>query len=442
MEKTKVVSQSPSIRIPSTSQPRVVIVGGGFGGLQLAQRLRSADLQVVMFDRYNYHTFQPLLYQVATAGLEPDSIAGPLRKIFETHKNFYFRMAEVTRIRPDDKVVETSIGTLSYDFLVLANGSRTNYFGNKEIAQHAFPLKQLPQALDLRHHILESFEQALLQDQVDEQERLMNFVVVGGGPTGVEVAGALGELKLHVLPQDHPELDFRKMNIYLVEGGNQLLSGMTEKSGKEAEKYLKKFSVQVFKDVRVNAYDGKTAQLSNGKDLETSTLIWAAGVTGNLIEGLKKEAVTDNNRLKVNAYNQVEGYEAIFAIGDAAAMSTEEYPRGHPMVAPVAIQQGKLLSKNILALLQEKPLKAFSYTDKGSMATVGRHRAVVDLPNKWHFGGTLAWWVWLFVHLMSIVGFRNKLSILLNWVWNYFTYDRATRLILRPFVNRYRYFKD
>ncbi|MEM6299619.1 MAG: NAD(P)/FAD-dependent oxidoreductase, partial [Bacteroidota bacterium] len=425
-----------------TDLPRVVVIGGGFAGLAVVRELRKANVQLVMFDRYNYHTFQPLLYQVATAGLEPDSVAGPLRKIFRKQRNFYFRMAEVMKINPDSCCIETSIGSLKYDYLVLAHGSRVNYFGNEHIAEHALPLKQLPQALDMRHHILQAMEQALLQKDEREKQRLMNFVVVGGGPTGVEVAGALAELKLHVLPNDHPELDLDKMNIQLIEGGDVLLAGMSEAASRKSERYLKEFGVEIRKELFVKDYNGKTVVLSNGESIETATLVWAAGVTGNLIEGFSEEQLSKDNRLLVNRYSQVEGYERIFAVGDAAQMSTEDFPKGHPMLAPVAMQQGKLLGKNIKRWLEEKPVEEFTYFDKGSMATVGRNRAVADLPNKMNLGGILAWFAWLFVHLVFIVGFRNKLSTLLNWIWNYFTYDRATRLIVRPFVNQYRYFKD
>ncbi|MCU0391000.1 MAG: NAD(P)/FAD-dependent oxidoreductase [Thermoflexibacter sp.] len=422
-----------AMHIPDLNIPRIVIIGGGFAGINLAQHLLNKGLQIVMLDRYNYHTFQPLLYQVATSGLEPDSIAGPLRKLFKDEENFFFRLALVQKINPTEKIIETSIGNLSYDYLVIANGAKTNYFGNNNIAKLVFPMKQLPQALDLRSHILQNFEKATLVKDYDEKQSLMDFVIVGGGPTGVELAGALGELKLHVLPTDYPELDFRQMDIHLVEGSGRLLNGMSEIAGKKAFDYLQRFSVNIWLDTRVNDYDGREITLSNGKKLTSRTVIWAAGVTGNLIDGLPTEAITRGNRIITNEYSQVIGFENIFAIGDIAFMKTEQYPNGHPQVAQVAIQQGKTLAKNLLGMIKKKNNpKPFKYKDLGSMATIGRNKAVVDLPS-WKFQGLFAWFVWLFIHLIAIAGFRNKVVILLNWLWNYFTYDRATRLIIRPF---------
>lgn len=423
-----------SISIPELNRPRVVIIGGGFGGIELAKNLIHKDIQVVMFDRYNYHTFQPLLYQVATAGLDPSAIAGPLRKIFEGKENFFFRLGRVKNINPEKNTIETSIGELSYDFLVIACGTKTNYFGNATLAKLVFPMKQLPEALDLRTHILQNIEKALLVKDRDEQQSLIDFVVVGGGPTGVEVAGALGELKLHVLPNDHPELDFRQMDIHLIEGAGRLLNGMSEKASEKAYDYLKDFDVNVWLNTTVKDYDGREVTLSNGKKILSRTVVWAAGVTGSLIDGLSPDCIVRGNRLKVDQTNKVVGYENIFAIGDIASMISEETPNGHPQVAPVAMQQGQLLAKNLrnLILKRKKEFKTFKYHDKGSMATIGRNRAVVDLPFI-KFQGFFAWFVWLFVHLMSIVGFRNRIMILLSWIWNYFTYDRATRLILKPF---------
>lgn len=421
------------LHVPAVNRPRIVIIGGGFAGLELAKKLQHVDAQVVMIDRYNFHTFQPLLYQVATAGLEADAIAGPLRKVLKTtknHDNFYFRIANVEKISPQEQKINTNIGELRYDYLVIANGSKTNYYGNKSIEEKAFPLKQLPQALAIRNHLLANFEKAQLVETVEELQALMNVVIVGGGPTGVEIAGALGELKLHVLPKDYPELDFRRMQIHLVEAGNRLLNGMTEKAGEKAEEYLKDFTVQIWKKTSVNDFDGKHVQLSNGMSIPTSTLVWAAGVKGNLIEGLPTESIFQGNRILVDEFNRVKGVEHIFALGDIAAMVSDKYPKGFPMLAPVAMQQGRLLGDNFKRLLKDKAMKAFKYLDKGSMATVGRNRAVVDLPNKMSFQGFFAWFVWLFVHLMFIIGFKNRLIILTNWIWNYFTYDRSNRLII------------
>ncbi|MEO9803208.1 MAG: NAD(P)/FAD-dependent oxidoreductase [Reichenbachiella sp.] len=427
------VSESEEIKIPQTELPRIVVVGGGFGGLRFLKKLDTRQFQVVLLDRYNYHTFQPLLYQVATAGLEPDSIAGPLRKSFQNKKNFYFRMATVSRVDAIKQQVETNIGTLKYDRLVLACGSLTNFFGNDEFEEKSFPLKQVPHALNLRSQILQNFEKAVLKTDENEMQRLMNYVIVGGGPTGVEVAGALGELKKHVLPKDFPELNLNKMQIYLVEGQERLLGAMSEYSGRKAFDYLKKFDVNIYVGKIVKAFDGETVTLNDGMQIPSETLVWAAGVKGNAIAGLTLD-VTPDKRFKVDEYNRVAEFENIYAIGDVASMMSENHPKGHPMLAPVAIQQGELLAKNLNGLKKDKVWKAFSYIDKGTMATVGRNKAVTELLGKFKFGGFMAWLTWMFVHLILIVEFRNKIVIFGNWLWNYFTYDRGTRLIIRPFV--------
>ncbi|HYH57132.1 MAG TPA: FAD-dependent oxidoreductase, partial [Anseongella sp.] len=346
------------------------IIGGGFGGIELAKRLRSKEVQVVMLDKHNYHTFQPLLYQVATGGLEPDSIAYPLRKIFKNQRNFTFRVAEVLSIDPVQKLVHTSIGHTSYDFLVLATGSETNFFGNKEMEHYAMPMKTVPEALDLRSLILQHFEAALLEDSINEQEAHMNFVVVGGGPTGVEICGALAELKNHVLPKDYPELDLRKMQINLLEGTQELLGAMSDNSSVKAAKFLKEMGVNLWLNARVLSYDGKTVQLDSGRLFESYNVIWTAGVRGKVIEGIDSSAVLRGNRYKVNEFSQVEGHESIFAIGDVAAMISDEYPHGHPGVAPAAMQQGKHLARNIIRLVNGAPMEPFDYFDKGSMATI------------------------------------------------------------------------
>lgn len=420
------------MRIPSTDKPRVVIVGGGFGGLKLAKHINRKRFQVVMLDRYNYHTFQPLLYQVATAGLEPDSIAGPLRKIMKLSKDFYFRMATVLSIDGDERRVETNIGSIEYDYLVIASGSKTNFFNNKQFEEKSFPLKQIPHALNLRSQILQNFEEAVLKSDSEETQSLMNYVVVGGGPTGVEVSGALGELKMHVLPKDYPELNFKKMQIYLVEGQDRLLGGMAESLGDKAFEYLKRFDVNVYVDKIVKDYDGQTVTLNDGMTIPAQTLVWAAGVNGNAMDGLKGD-LSRNERYFVDEYNQIIGQENVFAIGDVAQMNSEAFPTGHPMLAPVAMQQGTLLAKNLSKIDEAQKPEPFKYVDKGTMATVGRNRAVVELYGGLKFGGLLAWFMWMFVHLLLIVEFRNKIVIFGNWMWNYFTYDRGTRLIIRPF---------
>jgi NADH dehydrogenase len=431
----KLIFEDVKIQVPSSSYPRVVIIGGGFGGITIAKKLLKYKLQVVMLDRNNYHTFQPLLYQVATAGLEPDSIAGPLRKLMESKKNFYFRMARVTRINPDRNSVSTLIGELTFDYLIIANGAKTNFFEKKNIANYAFPLKQIPHALDLRSHILQNFEKAVLMGDEEELKSLLTIVIVGGGPTGVEVAGALSELKRHVLPRDYHELDFKKMDIYLIEGLDRLLMGMSEKSGQNALKYLEQFGVKVYLNTLVEDYKNGEILLANGKVIKSKTLIWAAGVEGNLIKGISDEKI-GKGRYLVDEYHRVAGYDNIFAVGDIAIMSKEDNPDGHPMLAPIAMQQGDNLVRNLLvqAGIKKKPLRSFHYKNKGVMATIGRNKAVVDLPGGIHIGGRLAWFIWMFVHLISIIGFRNKIVIISNWVWNYFTYDRGTRLIIRLFL--------
>ena len=433
MVSRKSIFKNLAIDIPTTSEPRIVIIGGGFGGIQLAKKIVKHPFQVVLIDRNNYHTFQPLLYQVATAGLEPDSIAGPLRPLMKNHKNFYFRMLRVTQINPEKKTISTIIGDLKYDILVIANGAKTNFYNNRNIASQAFPLKQLPQALDLRSHILQNFEQAVMIQDPAEKESLLNIVIVGGGPTGVELAGALSELRKHVLPNDYHELDFRKMGIYLIEGHSRLLQSMSEASGRNAYKYLSRFGVQIHLDTIVKDYSGEKVFLSSGEIIGSKTLIWAAGVEGNLIRGLPEEIIR-NGRISVNRYNQVGDYNDMYAIGDVAFMQLEDHPDGLPMLAPVAMQQGVHLAENLIRASRQKSLIPFSFKNKGTMATVGRNKAVVDLPGNFQLGGLLAWMTWMFVHLVSLIGFRNKLVVFNNWLWNYITYDRGTRLIIRLFI--------
>ncbi len=429
------------INVPDLSIPRVVIIGGGFGGLELIKKLRKADVQVVLFDRNNYHTFQPLLYQVATAGLEPDSIAYPFRKIFKTQNNVHFRMGEVERINTEEKLIYTSIGEIHYDYLVISTGSRTNFFGIENVKQNAMPLKSVSQALDLRSLILQNFERATLEMDNDIRESHMHFVIVGGGPTGVELAGALGELKRHVLPNDYPELDVRKMEVHLIEAGDALLGGMSKESGNQAHEYLKKLGVIVWLKTQVTGYDGLTISTDKNKSLKAKNFVWSAGVEGNVVEGISKDEVVRGNRLKVNEFNQINGYEDIFAIGDVASMQTEEFPKGHPMVAPVAMQMGENVAKNIISTLKGKETKPFKYFDKGSMATIGRNKAVVEVGN-FKTQGAIAWFMWMFVHLITLVGFRNKLVTFINWTWNFINYDRGIRLIIRPFHRKKSKHKD
>ncbi|MDZ4845161.1 MAG: NAD(P)/FAD-dependent oxidoreductase [Chitinophagales bacterium] len=417
-----------SIHIPSTSLQRIVVIGGGFGGIEFCKAIDSEKFQVVLIDKYNYHTFQPLLYQVATAGLEPSSIAGPLRKLFEGKKNFYFRMGEVNKIHPEKNCITTSLGDLTYNYLVIATGTKASYFGKEENYKHSFPLKYLPHALDLRNTILRGMEEALLVDDPKEKQKLLNIVIVGGGPTGVEVAGALSELRKHVLPKDYPELDFKLMQIYLIEGTDRLLGAMTQKSSQDAFDALQKMNIHIKLNKLVLQHDGEEATLSDGTIIPCKILVWAAGVTGSLIEGLPSEAITKSNRFVVNEFLQVKGSKNIFALGDIAFMQTPGNADGHPQLAPVAIQQGILLAENLNR--KGKPV-SFHYTNKGVMATIGRNKAVADLSGNIHFKGFIAWMMWLVVHILLIIGFRNRLVILLNWIWNYLTYDRSIRLILK-----------
>ncbi len=411
---------------------KIVIIGGGFGGIELAKKLKSQNVDIVILDKHNYHTFQPLLYQVATGGLEADSIAFPIRKIFKGQKNLKFRVTEVKKVVPEENKLETTIGDYHYDYLVIATGSTSNFFGQTEISQNAMPMKSIPEALNLRSLILQNLEAAIIANDPEREHELLNFVVVGGGPTGVETAGAIAELKKHVLKNDYPELDLNKVNIYLIEGSPELLGAMSVQAQQKSKAFLEELGVTVYTEARVQAYDGKTLSLVDGRNIGSATVIWSAGVKGVVLDGLNTEIIVRGNRLKVNNINLVEGYQNIFAIGDVAAMITEETPNGHPGVAPAAIQQGKQLAKNLVNIIENKPTTPFKYFDKGAMATVGRNRAVVDI-NKIRFQGIFAWFTWMFVHLMTLVGFRNKLVVFVNWVWSYFSYDRGTRLIIRPF---------
>jgi NADH dehydrogenase len=421
------------MNIPESNLPRVVIIGGGFAGINLAKTLANKNIQVVLIDKHNYLTFQPLLYQVSSSGLEPDSIAYPLRKIIKKHRTSFFRLTEVEQILPEEKQVLTGIGHISYDYLVIATGTKTNYFGNKAIERNSMPMKTVPQALNLRSLILQNFEKAAIADSKEEREAYLNFVIVGAGPTGVELAGAIAELKNNVLPRDYRDLNAKDMHIHLLEGSNRVLPPMSEHASKKSEIFLKELGVKVHCNTFVKDYDGLTVTTNSDLVMQSETLIWAAGVTGDPIQGLKAEALMQNaNRYKVNEYNQIEGYSDIFAIGDIALMTSEKYSKGHPQVAQPAIQQGELLGKNLLRLINKEPLKPFVYKDKGSMATIGRNKAVVDLKS-YKFGGGLAWFIWMFVHLMSLVGFRNRVIILFNWTYNYINFDKAARLIIRPF---------
>ncbi|QES90776.1 NAD(P)/FAD-dependent oxidoreductase [Rhizosphaericola mali] len=422
-----------SLNIPDTDKPRVVIIGGGFGGLYAAHNLDSSKFQIVLFDKRNYHTFQPLLYQVATAGLQADAIAGPLRTTFKKKKNFFFRLLRVQKIDPDEKLVFTSSGSLHYDYLIIANGCRSNFYGDEMMEKFSFPMKSIPDALNLRSQLMQTFEMAGLVKDPAKQRDLLSIVIVGGGPTGVETAGALSELRKHVLPKDYPDVDFSNMHIHLVQSGNFLLAGMAEKSCKRAYADLTKMGVEVILNSKVSSYDGYTATLTNGQTIATSTLIWSAGVKGDVIPGLKPEWI-DHNKLVVDNHCKVVGSDGIFALGDIAILRTDKYPNGLPGVAQPAIQMGTYVGKNLCKIQNNEPLKDFKYFDKGSLATIGKGKAVCDLPNKKAFGGLLAWMIWAFVHITFLVSFKNRVKVFINWVWNYLTYDTGNRLIIRPYI--------
>ena len=417
---------------------KVVIIGAGFGGLRLARRLNNkAGFEIILIDKFNYHQFQPLFYQVATAGLDASNISFPLRKVFQKSKNVRIRLAELRKVVPGENKVITDSEEINYDVLVLATGADTNFFGNSQLQVHAFPMKSTVEALQVRYRLLQLFEKAHTIQENDEMQRIMNIVVVGGGPTGVEVSGALAEMKRYVLPKDFPELDFSRMNIFLLEGTGRTLASMSAKSSVQSLKYLQKLGVTVMVNTLVKGYDGHEVLLQDGRRIPSATVIWAAGVKGNVPAGIDPSLVVKGNRIKTDRHCLVHGFDNIYAIGDLAYMETPKYPNGHPQVAPVAMQQADLLAGN-LKILERKSDPAnqyeFEYFDKGSMATVGRNLAVVDIPKpKLHFGGFFAWMIWMGLHLMLILGVKNRFFVFLNWLYNYFTYDQNLRLIFREF---------
>jgi NADH:ubiquinone reductase (H+-translocating) len=417
---------------------KLIIIGGGFGGLRLARRLSNKPgFDITVIDRFNYHQFQPLFYQVATAGLDASNISFPLRKVFQKSKNIRFCMATVESIDTIGKKVLTDAGEFSYDTLVIATGCDTNFFGNASLAAHAFPMKSTVEALQLRHRLLHNFEDASLIADAAELNRLMTIVVVGGGPTGVELSGAIADMKKYVLPKDYPDLDFSKMKIYLLEGTGKTLGTMSSKSSEQSKKYLEKLGVTVMTNTILKEYNGRQALLQDGSTIDTSMVIWAAGIKGNVPQGISQEWVVRGNRIKVNRLNGVQGQQDVYAIGDVAYMEEPTWPNGHPQVAPVAMQQADVLAKNLRFIEMKsstKQLEEFVYNDKGSMATVGRNLAVVDMPKpKLHVGGFLAWLIWMGLHLMLILGVKNRFFVFCNWLYNYITYDQNLRLIFREF---------
>ncbi len=415
-----------------TKRPRIVIVGGGFGGIELAKSLKHLDGEVLLIDRHNYHIFQPLLYQVATGSIQADSIAFPLRKIFNNQENVTFIYANVISINAAGNTILTSDGEVCYDYLVLATGSDTNFFGNKEIEHYAMPMKNITEALNMRSLILQNLEVAFLEEDPEKKQALLNFVIVGGGPTGVELSGAIAEFKNHVLHKDYPERREENMKVYLIEGKTELLAAMSPEASFHAKKNLTEMGVKIYNDVHVKSYDGELLTIDNGQTIRTKNVIWAAGVKGKVPAGFSAGALTKSNRVQVDPINRVHGYQNVFVIGDAAAMISLEMPQGHPGVAPVAIQQGTQLGKNIIRMVKGEPTEPFIYKDQGSLATIGRNKSVADL-GKIHLHGLIAWLIWIFVHLMSLVGFTNRLIIFFSWASSYLTYNGGSRLIIRRF---------
>ena len=420
-----------SINIPQSPLPRVVIAGGGFGGLKLAQELDSRHFQVILIDHHNYHQFPPLIYQVASSGLEPSSIAFPFRSALRKKKGFVFRLAEVQGVAPERNLLLTSVGEVKYDYLILACGGTTNFFGNDQIARHSLPMKTLYESMNLRNVLLQNIEKALVSDDEERRNALLTVAIVGGGPSGVEIAGALAEMKRYVLPKDYPYLDSSLFRIHLLDASPRLLQAMSERSSETAARGLREMGVEIHTGMMVSDYDGKTLRLSDGSEMKTRTVIWVSGIVANAVEGIQAEALGRGRRILVDEHNEVKGLTNVFAIGDQCLMTADaNYPNGHPQLAQVAIQQARLLARNLRARQEGKPLSPFHYKDLGSMATIGRNRAVAEIRGaKW--GGFTAWMLWLVVHLRSILSVRNKVIVLLNWIWNYVTYDRSLRLILK-----------
>ncbi|MGE5519955.1 MAG: NAD(P)/FAD-dependent oxidoreductase [Candidatus Dadabacteria bacterium] len=415
---------------------KVVIVGAGFAGLRLARKLNNKPgFEVLLIDRFNYHQFQPLFYQVATAALDASNISFPLRKAFHNSKNVRIRVEEVKQILVEQNKIDTDSEQIHYDVLVLAMGADTNFFGNQNMISKAFPMKSTVEALQIRHQLIQNFEDALLTKSEEDIQKLMNIVVVGGGPTGVELCGALAEMKRYVLPKDYPELDFRKMNIFLLEGSDRTLGAMSEKSSEDSCVYLQNLGVTIRKKTVVKDFDGQQVLLADGNTIPTRTVLWAAGVKGNVPEGIDKALVVRGNRIKVNRYNLMEGSHNIYILGDLAYMETPNWPKGHPQLASVAIQQADNLAENLQRIERKaNDLYEYEYHDKGSMATVGRNKAVVDVPKpKMHLKGFFAWMIWMGLHLFLILGVKNKLMVFINWFVNYLTYDQSLRLIFKEF---------
>ncbi len=418
----------------SKNKKKVIVIGGGFAGIQLVRRLDQNLFDVLLIDKINHHQFQPLFYQVAASQIEPSNISFPLRNIFKDYENVQIRLAEVLKIEEEKNLVITTIGEFNYDYLVVAIGCKTNFFGNENIEKNSFTLKTTYDAITVRNHILQTFEK-IISASDQEKESLFNIVIVGAGPTGVELAGSFAEIKNNILPKDYHKIDFKNLNIYLIEGSKNTLNNMSDSSKIESNRYLTSMGVIIINETFVKDYDGETLILSNNTNIISKTVIWTAGVIGNKIEGLSNDKITVGNRIKVDRINKIVESNNIFAIGDIAYMTTPKYPKGHPQVANVAINQAKLLSKNLKNIVLNKSTSEYEYKDLGSMATIGKHKAVVDLPYL-HFKGYFAWLIWMFLHLMLVLSVKNKLIIFINWAWNYITKDTSLGLIFNYEKNK------
>ena len=422
-----------SINIQRNQKKRVVIVGGGLGGLRLAEDLYGSGMQVVLIDKNNFHQFPPLIYQIASAGIDPSSISFPFRQIFRKRKDFYFRMAEARMVDTEKKILQTSIGKIDYDYLVLAAGATTNFFGNKNIEEWAIPMKTVPEAMGLRNALLSNFERALTCATEEERQELLNVVIVGGGATGVEIAGALSEMKHYVIPYDYPDMDSSLMHIYLIEAGDRLLAGMSQDSSKKAYDFLKSMGVDIQFGKMVTDYRDHKVIMKDGTEIPTRTFLWVSGIRANAMPGISEDHLGRGFRFKVDQFNRIPGLNDVFAIGDQCLQTTDSaYPNGHPQVAQVAIQQAKNLAKNIKRINEghadDNSLTPFKYNNLGSMATIGRNKAVVEI-GKFRSQGFFAWILWLVVHLRSILGVKNKMMVLLNWLWKYVSYNDSIRMI-------------
>lgn len=414
---------------------RIVIIGGGFAGLQMAKKIDNKLYQIILIDKVNYYQFQPLMYQVATAGLEPSSISYPLRKNFQEQKNFHVRTCEAKSVDSSQNILYTSIGRIRFDYLVIATGCDTNYFGNDQLKETTFALKSVSEAILMRNRILMSFEQALSISSEDELKETLTFVIVGGGATGVELAGALADMKKTILPKDYPDLDFSKMEIHLVDASPRLLFAMSENASENASETLKKRGVIIHQDVAVNKYENNIVEIANGNKIVSKNVFWVGGVKANSLAGLNEDAY-NRGRLVVDEFNRVKGYDNIFSLGDTCIQLTDSTPKGHPQLAQVAMQMAKNLAKNLNNKAKGKTdFKKFVYSDRGSLATIGRNAAVADL-GRFKFSGIIAWWLWLLVHILSIVGMKNKVSVFLDWVWSYLNYDVSLRLLVIPKFNK------